>query len=354
MAFSKPYPPTPIDYLQYDALVDALETRGGPGFKGYLKDRTQIINSRGNLFDFEPGGVQDAIDDLYDDHGGAMWLPKGKVTETDQWIMDEVYPIYINGAGMCWADENYGTSIVFNVPNGINCIELFKTGSAGHFGGLYDMTLYQTGGNQDMVKVESWSDWHMERIFINQAKRHGLHVQSEGDVWNLWVKDNLIENTVGSGIRLDGGAGAGVILKSYFLNNYFFSNAIDIEAGNLDGDAGQVRLCQFYNNQHFNTDGIGFKMYKKCESFIIVGHIFYKTVGDAIDIDDDGVGNRCFRINIGPLLIDGDATTPNGINLAGFTDHVLLDNFQIFDWTGAAIVEGGNITNFAKGDGFEA
>jgi len=355
LSFEKPYPPNPITYSHYDALVDALEARFGSGAEGYIRDRTRIVNSRGNIWDFQPGNVQNAIDDVLNESmGGAVWLPKGMVTETAGWTIDEVYPVHIYGSGMCWHGLDYGTMVRFNLASGDHCIDIGKVGDTAHFGGIYDMGLYPVGGDRDAVHLDRVSDWHLERVYINQAKRHGLHVESTGDSWNLWIKDNLIENTVGSGIRLEGGAGSGVILKSYFLNNYFYANAIDIEAGNLAGDAGQVRLCQFYNNQHFNTTGIGFRLYKKCESFIIVGHIFYKTGGDAIDIDDDGAANKCSRINIGPLIVDGDGSTPNGVDIQGYTDHLVLDNYQIFDVTGSAVNQGVNVSNITKGDGYES
>ncbi len=41
--------------------------------------------------------------------------------------------------------------------------------------------LYPTAGDMDAVHLDSVSDWHMERIYVNQAKRHGLHVESTGD-----------------------------------------------------------------------------------------------------------------------------------------------------------------------------
>lgn len=255
---------------------------------------------------------------------------------------------------MCWHDLDYGTMIRFNVANGANCIEIGKIGEITHFGGLYDMTLYPGSGNQDIVHIDRLSDWHMERIYMNQPKRHGFHVSSTGDSWNLWVKDCLIENAAGAGIRLEGGAGAGVILKSYFLNNYFYANNIDLEIGALDGTDGKVRLCQFHNNQHFNTTGIGFKMYRKVESILVMGHIFYRTIGDAIDIDDDGAANKCSRINIGPLQIDGQGITPNGLDIQGYTDHVIIDNYQIWGVTGTSVNQGVDTTNITKGEGYES
>ena len=355
MAFAKPYPPSPITYAHYDALVDALEARFGSSATGYLKDATQIVNSRGNIWSFTPGNVQNAIDDILNEStGGTVWLPKGMVTETQPWTIDEVYPIYIRGSGMCWHGLNHGTMVSFNLASGVHCIDIGKTGDTVHFGGISDLTLYPTGGDRDTVHLDRVSDWHMERVYMNQSRRHGLSVDSTGDSWNLWVKDNLIENSVGDGVRLDGGAGAGVILKSYFLNNYFYGNAVDVEAGNLDGDSGQVKLLQFYNNQHFNTTGVGLKLYKKAESIIVSGHIFYKTVGDAIDVDDDGSANKCSRLNIGPLLVDGDGTTPNGVDLQGYTDHVVLDNYQVWGVTGTAVNQGVNVTNITKGDGYES
>ena len=350
MAFEKPYPPNPITYTHYDSLVDALEARFGSGASGYIKDRTQVVNSRGNIWDFNPGSVQLAIDDVNTDTGGAVWLPKGKVTETQPWLVDEAYPVHIHGSGMCWHDQDYGTMVRFNVSNGVHCVEIGKLGEVSHFGGLYDMTLYGGTGDRDMVHLDGVSDWHMERVYMNQAKRHGLNVESTEDSWNLWVKDNLIENCAGAGIRLEGGVGSGVILKSYFLNNYFYANDLDIELGALDGTTGSVKLLQFHNNQHFNTTGIGFKAYRKAQAIICNGHIFYETGGDAIDINDDGAGNKCSRININSFIIDGQSTTPNGIDLQGYTDHVIIDGGQVYGVTGTAIVEGGNTTNITKGD----
>ncbi len=94
MAFQKPYPPDPITYNHYNAIIDSLETRFGSGATGFIKDRTQILNTRGNIWNFEPGNVQLAINDVYSDEGGAIWLPKGSVTETQPWILDEVYPVH--------------------------------------------------------------------------------------------------------------------------------------------------------------------------------------------------------------------------------------------------------------------
>ncbi len=117
---------------------------------------------------------------------------------------------------------------------------------------------------------------------------------------------------------------------------------------------GQVRLLQFYNNQHFNTVDVGLKMYRCVELVICVGHMFYATGGDAVDIDDDGSQNKCSRINLSNFLIDGQSTTPYGVNLRGYTDHVILDTGQIYGVTGTAIQEGGNTTNITKGDLFQS
>jgi len=332
MSFPKPYPPTPIDFEDWNKLIDALEERFGAGTTGFIGDRTKIVNSRGNIWDRAAGNVQQAIDDVLADTGGAVWLPKGKITETQPWTIDEVYPVHVYGAGMCYHDLDYGTMIRFNLGSGVHCIDIGKTGDTVHFGGLYDMTLFPGSGDRDVVHLDRVSDWHMERVYMNQPKRHGLHVESTGDSWNLWVKDCLIENAAQVGIRLEGGVGAGVILKSYFLNNYFYSNGIDVEAGALDGTSGKVRLCQFHN----------------------MGAIFYATGGDAIDVGDDGAANKCSRLCFGPLLIDGQSTTPNGIDLGGYTDHVVIDNFQIWGVTGTAVNQGVNTTNITKGDGYES
>jgi hypothetical protein len=152
----------------------------------------------------------------------------------------------------------------------------------------------------------------------------------------------------------EGGAGAGTILKSYILNNYFYANSIDIEAGALDDTVGSVKLHQLHINQHFNTTGIGLKLYRKATAITCMGHIFYKTTGDAVDISDDGSGNKCSRINLLGFLIDGDSTTPNGIDLGGYTDHVVIDSGQIYGVTGTAVVEGANTTNITKGDIYES
>lgn len=348
MAFRQPFPPTAITYTEYNALVDAMETRFGPGAVGEIKDATQIINSRGNLWDFDPGNVQLAINDVYADLGGWIRLPKGKVTETSQWLFDEVYPVHVFGQGMCWHGLNRGTQVEFNLANGIHCIEI-DASLASHFGGLYDMTLFPLAGNMDVIYLDSMSDYHIERIYINQAKRHGINVENTLDSWNLWIKDSLIENCTQSGIRLNGGAGAGVILKSYFLNNYFFGNNIDIELGALDGTVGLVRFLQFHNNQHFNTVAQGMKFYRNCQDIIVNAPIFYDTGDNAIEIDDDGVARKCTRINFINGNIHGNAGTPIGIALKGYTDKVLIDDFQIHDVVGANISEGVNTSNILKG-----
>jgi hypothetical protein len=353
MSFPKPYPPTPIDYQDWDTLVDALEARFGSSAAGYISDRTAIINSRGNIWQKAPGNVQLAIEDVLTDGGGLVELPKGKIVETSGWVIDEAKPVYLRGAGMCYHGLDRGTMIEFSLPNGEHCIDIDAEDTI-HFGGLCDFTIYQTVGNRDAVHLDSVSDWHMERVYVNKPRRHGLHVESVGDSWNLWVKDNLIENAVNSGIRLEGGAGAGVILKSYFLNNYFYANGVDIEIGSLEGTTGKVRLCQFHNNQHFNTEGVGFRMYRLVEQILVMGHIFYKTGGDAIDIDDDAEANRCQRITIGPLNIDGQGSTPNGVDLQGYTDHVVIGPGQIFGFTGSAVNQGENVTNVNKVGLFES
>jgi len=353
MSFEKPYPPDPILYTHYNALVDALEARFGPSAEAFIRDRTRIVNSRGNIWEKAAGKVQLAIEDVLLDGGGAVWLPKCKITETSGWVIDEAKPVYLYGSGMCWHDLDAGTMIKFNLPSGVHCVDLDAPNTI-HFGGIYDMTFYPVSGDRDAVHLDSVSDWHMERVYMNQAKRHGFHVESIGDSWNLYVKDCLLENCAQKGIRLEGGAGAGAILKSYFLNNYFFGNHGDIEIGALDGTSGKVRLCQFHNNQHFNTIGVGFKMYRKVEQILVMGHIFYATSGDAIDINDDGEENKCFRITIGPLDIDGQGSTPNGVDLQGYTEHVVIGPGQIFGVTGSAVNQGVNVTNVNKVGLFES
>jgi hypothetical protein len=347
MPFPKPYPPTPIDYEDWNTLIDALEARFGSSAAGFIQDRTRIVNSRGNIWTKAAGNTQLAIEDVLLDGGGAVWLPKGKITETSGWVVDEEKPVYIHGAGMCWHGLDRGTMIEFAPPSGVHCVD-FDAASTIHFGGLYDFTIFPTAGDRDAVHLDSVSDWHMERVYINQARRYAFHVQSTGDAWNLYVKDNLIENCVQKGIRLEGGVGAGVILKSYFLNNYFYANGGDVELGALDGTTGKVRLCQFHNNQHFNTVGVGMKMYRKVEQILVMGGIFYKTGADAIDIDDDGAANKCERITIGPVNIDGQGSTPNGVDLQGYTDHVVIGPGQIFGFTGSAVNQGVNVTNVTK------
>ena len=348
MSFEKPYPPNPITYTHYNAIVDALEARFGSAAEGYIRDATRIINTRGNIWAAEPGNIQQAITDLYSEEGGAVYLPKAMITETQPWIMDEEYPVYIHGSGMCWHDQNRGTMIKFNLANGVHAIDI-DAANLIHFGAITDLTLMGGTGDRDMIHLDGVTDWHMERVYINQARRHAVHIESTDDSWNLWIKDNLIENCT-TGIRLEGGAGSGVILKSYILNNYFYANQTDIEAGALEDTTGSVKLLQLHNNQHFNTTGTGLKLYRKVTGITCMGHIFYKTTGDAIDINDDGSANKCSRINIASFLIDGDATTPNGIDLGGYTDHVIIDTGQIYNVTGTAVAEGANTSNITKGD----
>ena len=80
--FPKPYPPTPIDYEDWNILIDALEARFGPSASGFIRDRTRIVNSRGNIWEKAAGNVQQAIEDVLADDGGGVWLPKGRITET--------------------------------------------------------------------------------------------------------------------------------------------------------------------------------------------------------------------------------------------------------------------------------
>jgi hypothetical protein len=347
MPFPKPFPPTPIDYEDWNTLIDALEARFGPSAAGYMGDRTRIVNSRGNIWEKAAGNVQEAIEDVLNDDGGSVWLPKGKITETSGWVVDEDKPVYLRGTGMCWHGLDKGTMIEFSLGSGEHCIDFDAPGVI-HFGGLSDLTVYPTAGDRDAVHLDSVSDWHMERIYINQARRHGFHVESAGDSWNLWVKDNLIENSVQTGIRLEGGAGAGAILKSYFLNNYFYANDVDIAIGALGGTTGKVRLCQFHDNQHFNTVGVGFRMYRRVEQILVNGHIFYATGGNAIDIDDDGEANKCQRITIAPFNIDGQGATPTGINIDGYTAHVVYDAGQVFGCTNSIVVDP-NATDVVEG-----
>ncbi len=349
MVFTKPYPPTAITYLEYNAIVDALETRFGPGAVGYAKDRTQIVNSRGNLWAKAPGNIQLAIDDVLADTGGSVWLPKGKITETAQWLIDDIFPIHIRGTGMCWHGQDYGTQISFQLPDDVHAIEINKAGDTCHFGGLYDMTLYQTAGNKDLVNIDALSDWHMERVYMNAPRRHGLHVENTADSWNLWVKDCLIENAVGSAVRLGGGTGSGAVLKSYFLNNYFYANNVDFELGALDATNNLVKLIQFHNNQHFNTVAQGMRLYRKCYAINIQGPIFWKTGGNAVDINDDGAANKCERIVLANFQIDGQATTPIGVNVDGFTAHVVYDVGQIYGTTGAAVNVSGDASDIVPG-----
>ena len=68
MTFQKPYPPDPITYQHYNVMVDALESRFGGGAQGFIRDRTRIVNSRGNIWERSPGNIQQAINDVYDDY----------------------------------------------------------------------------------------------------------------------------------------------------------------------------------------------------------------------------------------------------------------------------------------------
>jgi hypothetical protein len=44
MPFPKPYPPTSIDHLDWNTLIDALEARFGSSALGFIQDRTRIVN----------------------------------------------------------------------------------------------------------------------------------------------------------------------------------------------------------------------------------------------------------------------------------------------------------------------
>jgi hypothetical protein len=77
----------------------------------FLRDRTRIINSRGNIWEKAAGNIQLAIEDVLLDEGDALWLPKGKTTETSGWVVDEEKPVHVFGAGMCWHDLNKGTKV---------------------------------------------------------------------------------------------------------------------------------------------------------------------------------------------------------------------------------------------------
>jgi len=115
-----------------------------------------------------------------------------------------------------------------------------------------------------------------------------------------------------------------------------------------------VKLLQLHNNQHFNTVSTALKLYRKVFSITCMGHIFYKTGGNAVEIMDDGEANRCSRVNLLGFLIDGDGTTQTGVILDGYTDHVIIDSGQIYGVTGAAITQGLNTTNIQKGAIYES
>ena len=201
MSFEKPYPPDPITYTHYNTIIDQLEARFGSKAENYLKDTTQIINTRGNIWTPTPGSIQQAINDLYNDQGGAIIIPKCMITETQPWTLDQEYPVYIHGAGMCWHDTNRGTMIKFDLSNDVHAIDLDAKNII-HFGAITDLTLMHGTGNRDMIHLDGVTDYHIERVYINQAPRHAVHVESTQDSWNLWIKDNLIENSTNAGIRL--------------------------------------------------------------------------------------------------------------------------------------------------------
>lgn len=63
MTLPKPYPPTPIDYEDWNTIIDVLEVRFGSGAAGFIRDRTRIVNSRGNIREKAAGNVQLAIEE---------------------------------------------------------------------------------------------------------------------------------------------------------------------------------------------------------------------------------------------------------------------------------------------------
>ncbi len=85
MQFPKPYPPTPIDYEDWNLLVDQLEARFGPSAEGFIRDRTvhcvdydtvSIIHFSG-ISDFTiypTAGDKDVVhlDDLGGSSGGSL------------------------------------------------------------------------------------------------------------------------------------------------------------------------------------------------------------------------------------------------------------------------------------------
>lgn len=83
-------PQPPIDYEYWNIVINVLESRFEPSVSSFIRDRTRIINSHGNIWEKATGNIQLAIENVLLDESGAVWLPKGKMTESSDWVVERV------------------------------------------------------------------------------------------------------------------------------------------------------------------------------------------------------------------------------------------------------------------------
>ncbi len=350
MSFEKPYPPDPITYAHYDALVDALEARLGPGAKGFNLDATLIANTRGNTWEPQPGNVQQAIDDLYSEEGGAVFLPRATLEETQPWVLDQAKPVYLLGRGICWHEGEQGTLVRFQLAPGVDAVQVGASEQT-HFGGMRDLALVGVSGTGDLVHLGGVTDWMVERVYLNQAKAHGVHVEAGLQCWNLWFTRCLVENSSGAAIRLD--AAEDDIVKVHVAHCYFYWNGVDVEAGALGGVGGRVRYLSLGHNQHFQTQGPSLRLYRRVEAVNVVAPTVYQPTGAAVEVGDDGEANKCSRLNLVSLLVEGGGVTPVGVDLGGYTSQVVLDSSQIWG-CGQALQTGPQTSDIVVGEVLQA
>jgi hypothetical protein len=261
-------------------------------------------------------------------------------------------PTVLRGSGATLDSDPTGTVLLAGAGlNGQNGVISIDEAAVINFVSLSDFTIRNDQANNS-IYIRSLADAWIERLFLNHAPQNGIYIEGKLDMWNIWIKDCLIENITLTGINFD--PQSHNIVKVHILDNYLFYCDLGIKLQRTVG-TGTVKQANIHGNQLFDIGKVSIHLWKACSQIEVSENIVWRSGVDAantyngIRVGDAGVsGDKCTHIGIHDNHVDGQATTKYGISVEGFTNFITICGNDVFGCVSGSYNQDAGVTNVIK------
>jgi len=324
---------------EWNNLLDLIPA----GYTIYKKGTTIYAVPRhadGNVYSGENARdiIQQVVNDLT--QGGLIFIKKGRYS-IDDTITISNEAIFLCGEGTGYDDN----STVLELT--VSGKPLFKYDNTVHrfFGGIRNMCLQcqKLSGTVGIHIVKRYSDLWFEKLFIKGFDT-GIKIEGgteeEDKVWNIWILDCLVEESVGYGIYITNAPYPTKIDRITIRGGHFYGNKNGIH---IDAEYSHNILITDITMEQERQHGI---VIKKGRNVIISNNRIFDCGTDSSNTysgvyvygDPDETNPPVYVIIVGNRIGNHfvQDSMKYGIYLGGIIDHVLVTDNALDTWGGTA------------------